>query len=157
MTPAPQGTIAASLAVPVRRPSEGVDASAEKKADVRLDAVKIVHLNVLHHTSFWFITILLLFLSGVGMGLARMINLNIFSLHGRYRNRLIRGFLGASRPKGERKPNPFTGFDPKSNLHMHELRPTLLDEGDLLKPGLIAARLKSALEQKQTDRSLLIS
>ncbi|MDQ1558785.1 MAG: hypothetical protein QOD32_1845 [Pyrinomonadaceae bacterium] len=116
-----------------------------------LDGAKIVHLNVLHHTSFWFLLALLLIMAGVGVMLARAINLNVFSLHGGYRNRLIRGFLGASRPEGQRKPNPFTGFDPKDNLHMHELRPTLLDEGDLLNPGLIATALKSALESKPTD------
>jgi hypothetical protein len=79
------------------------------------------------------------------VSLARVINLNIFSLHGGYRNRLIRAFLGASRPDHARKPNPFTGFDPTDNLNMHELRPTLLDEGDFLDPGILAARLKAAM------------
>jgi hypothetical protein len=111
----------------------------------------MVHMNVLHHTSLWFLLALMSILTAVGVLLARAINLNVFSLHGGYRNRLIRGFLGASRPEGKRKPNPFTGFDPKDNLHMHELRPTLLDEGDLLNPGLIANALKSALESKPTD------
>ena len=36
------------------------------------------------------------------------VNLNEFSLHTFYRNRLVRCFLGASR---QRKPHPFTGFD----------------------------------------------
>ena len=39
----------------------------------------------------------------------RGVNINRFSAHSVYRNRLIRGFLGASNPK--RAPNPFTGFD----------------------------------------------
>src|SRR5262249_44786300 len=38
---------------------------------------------------------------------SRRININRFSLHALYRNRLIRAFLGASR---ERTPDPFTGF-----------------------------------------------
>jgi hypothetical protein len=63
----------------------------------------------------------------VGMGLFSVlmsffININKFSLHSMYRNRLIRAYLGASR--GERRtPNPFTGFDPGDNLQMHELAP----------------------------------
>jgi Patatin-like phospholipase len=42
------------------------------------------------------------------------ININIFSLHGMYRMRLMRAFLGASNTR--RLPNPFTGFDVQDNL-----------------------------------------
>jgi len=38
------------------------------------------------------------------------ININIFSLHGMYRMRLMRAFLGASNVA--RQPDPFTNFDP---------------------------------------------
>lgn len=48
------------------------------------------------------------------------ININRFSLHALYRNRLIREFLGASRRK--RRPNAFTGFSTKDNLAIHKLR-----------------------------------
>ena len=58
------------------------------------------------------------------------INLNKFSLHATYRIRIIRTFLGASRGT-ERRPNPFTGFDPLDNVQMHELQPGLLGEADL--------------------------
>jgi len=52
------------------------------------------------------------------------INSNRFSLHGVYRNRLIRAFLGASRASdNERKPNPFTDFDEKDNINLCELWP----------------------------------
>src|ERR1044072_993689 len=72
-------------------------------------------------------------------GLASLLmNLNIFSLHGGYRNRLIRAFLGASRPDHQRKPNPFTGFDPADNIAMHEVRTGLFDEDDFLKPVELA-------------------
>ncbi len=47
------------------------------------------------------------------------INVNRFSLHSLYRNRLIREFLGASHLK--RRPNLFTGFDRADNLRMHQL------------------------------------
>jgi hypothetical protein len=112
-----------------------------EKADAFVGA-KVVHLNVLHHTSLLFTFLLALFLFLLGMGLARLINLNVFSLHGGYRNRLIRAFLGASRPPGARKPNPFTGFDPADNIAMHELRPALFAEDDFPDPeGLTAALL----------------
>lgn len=107
--------------------------------------LQIVHMNVLHHTSTWLVLGLGLVMLGVGMLLARLINLNLFSLHGGYRNRLIRAFLGASRPEGERKPNPFTGFDPADNIHMHELRHALLGEGDFVKPEILATALRGAL------------
>ena len=54
--------------------------------------------------------------------LSFVININKFSLHSMYRNRLIRAYLGASRGAA-RKPNPFTGFDPGDNLPMADLAP----------------------------------
>ena len=47
-------------------------------------------------------------------------DINLFSLHTIYRNRLDRAFLGASR-SSERKPNPFTGFDREDDLPFHSL------------------------------------
>jgi hypothetical protein len=49
------------------------------------------------------------------------VNINRFSLHAIYRNRLIRAYLGASRD--ERHPDRFTGFDDSDNVRMHELWP----------------------------------
>lgn len=65
-------------------------------------------------------SLVLLALFGSIMGF--FINVNKFSLHGAYRDRLIRAYLGASR--SHRDPNPFTGFDEKDNLEMHELKQT---------------------------------
>jgi hypothetical protein len=47
------------------------------------------------------------------------ININIFSLHGMYRMRLMRAFLGASNTR--RAPNHFTGFDDNDNLYEKDL------------------------------------
>ena len=77
---------------------------------------------------------LALVLAGLGLLAGWVINLNKFSLHAAYRSRIIRAFLGASRPADERVPNPFTGFDPQDNIQMHELRPGLLREASF-KPG----------------------
>ena len=47
------------------------------------------------------------------------VNINRFSIHALYRNRLIRAYLGASNPA--RAPNPFTGFDEGDNFRMAKL------------------------------------
>lgn len=67
---------------------------------------------------FWALPWILLLLALL-MGL--IVNVNRFSLHGLYRNRLVRAYLGASNHK--RKPDPFTGFDAADNVRMHKLRP----------------------------------
>jgi hypothetical protein len=48
------------------------------------------------------------------------VNVNRFSLQAFYRNRLVRAYLGAS--NRWRNPNLFTGFDPRDNVRLHELR-----------------------------------
>ena len=47
------------------------------------------------------------------------VDVNKFSLYMMYRNRLVRCYLGASNPA--RKPQPFTGFDPKDDLNLTDL------------------------------------
>jgi hypothetical protein len=51
----------------------------------------------------------------------RAVNVNRFSLHGLYRNRLVRAYLGASNAKRDTSLDTFTGFATKDNLLMHEL------------------------------------
>ncbi|HEX7812983.1 MAG TPA: patatin-like phospholipase family protein [Burkholderiales bacterium] len=51
--------------------------------------------------------------------LAWRLDINLFSFHMFYRNRLVRAYLGASRPL--RNPHPFTGFDPDDNVRLTEL------------------------------------
>jgi hypothetical protein len=88
----------------------------------------------LHFPSWFYVLLLALGLQLAGQIFARLINLNKFSLHAGYRDRIIRAFLGASRLRGERRADPFTGFDPRDNLHMEELRPGLLSESDFRAP-----------------------
>ena len=52
---------------------------------------------------------------------SRNVNINRFSIHALYRNRLIRAYLGASRQR--RCPDLFTGFDDQDNLAAHQLWP----------------------------------
>ncbi|HZI80988.1 MAG TPA: patatin-like phospholipase family protein [Vicinamibacterales bacterium] len=56
--------------------------------------------------------------------ISRQVNLNEFSLHTFYRNRLVRCFLGASR---QRTPHPFTGFDDEDDLPLAALAATRPD------------------------------
>lgn len=52
---------------------------------------------------------------------SRSVNINRFSLHAIYRNRLVRAYLGAT--KQHRDPDKFTGFDDGDNPPMHQLWP----------------------------------
>lgn len=61
-------------------------------------------------------------MAGFSVLLSVIININKFSLHSIYRNRLIRAYLGASRGN-DRTPNPFTGFDSGDNMPMADLAP----------------------------------
>jgi hypothetical protein len=49
-----------------------------------------------------------------GIALSWRVDVNDFSLHYFYRNRLVRCYLGASNSR--RKPEPFTGFDPSDDI-----------------------------------------
>jgi hypothetical protein len=57
-----------------------------------------------------------LVLLAIGVGASFWINVNSFSLHAMYRQRLIRAYLGAS--NAARRPHPFTGFDERDNISM---------------------------------------
>ena len=56
------------------------------------------------------------------------INVNEFSLHHFYKNRLVRCYMGASKTDGHtpRKPNALTGFDPLDDFPIASLRPSPL-------------------------------
>jgi hypothetical protein len=58
--------------------------------------------------------------------LSLRVNINEFSMHHFYRNRLVRCYLGAS-AGASREPDAFTGFDPSDDLHMHDLAKANLD------------------------------
>ncbi len=64
-------------------------------------------------TLFWVLAV-------IGMVLAWRIDINEFSMHHFYKNRLVRCYLGASNVK--RTPNPFTGFDPDDDISLCEFK-----------------------------------
>jgi Patatin-like phospholipase len=65
------------------------------------------------------VVLLALFQLSLGLLMSRFVPVNRFSLHGMYRQRLVRTFLGASHT--DRHPNAFTGFDPADDLCVHQL------------------------------------
>jgi hypothetical protein len=77
------------------------------------------YLNVIFYTPWWLVIPFAALLLVTGVAIARLINANTFSLHGIYRDRLIRAYLGAS--NSDRKENPFTGFDENDNIKMRGL------------------------------------
>ncbi len=77
------------------------------------------YLNVIFYTPWWLVVPFAAVLLLAGVVMARLINANKFSLHGVYRDRLIRAYLGAS--NSDRKENPFTGFDENDNIKMRDL------------------------------------
>lgn len=71
----------------------------------------------------WYFLLVLIAAAVVCLLFAWRVNINEFSMHAFYRDRLARCYLGAS--NAERDPNPFTGFDDAdANLAVSELRPT---------------------------------
>lgn len=65
--------------------------------------------------AFWLASLgAIFFLAGLALSLR--VDVNDFSLHHFYRNRLVRCYLGAS--NADRKAEPFTGFDPGDDLSM---------------------------------------
>jgi hypothetical protein len=75
----------------------------------------------------------------VGGVASLLVNTNRFSLHGVYRNRLIRTFLGAS--KDQRKPNAFTDFDEKDNLNLSDLWPNALPDKGRIPPQYLVQNI----------------
>ncbi len=56
-------------------------------------------------------------LAGAAVVVSYFVNINRFSLHGVYRNRLVRAFLGGARVE-QRDPDRFTGFDQADNIRV---------------------------------------
>ncbi len=79
----------------------------------------VEYLNVILYTPIYALIWLPLGLVGVAVAIAYLTNLNRFSLHAMYRDRLIRAYLGASNK--DRAENRFTGFDEGDNVRMHQL------------------------------------
>lgn len=74
------------------------------------------HLGLILNTPLKALLVLFCILVIFVLCMSFLIDINKFSLHSLYRNRLIRAYLGASNPN--RKPNLFTGFYEKDDIKM---------------------------------------
>lgn len=79
------------------------------------------HYGVLSRSSLALVAALLIALLALSWIMARYININTFSLHGMYRDRLVRAYLGATNPR--RKAHKFTGFARDDDIPMHKIDP----------------------------------
>jgi len=77
----------------------------------------------------WTVPILTLVCLVAAYLLALRVDLNEFSMHYLYRNRLVRCYLGAS--NRERVPNPFTGFDVNDDIPLADLTTANFYDGPL--------------------------
>ncbi len=106
------------------------------------------HSELLLDSSFWAAAVML-GLIGAAVLLALAIHLNRFTLHAIYRDRLIRAYLGASHH--DRRPHPFTGFDPTDNLWLHAMRPALRRRTDTASPKEFLVPLQQATNEVATQ------
>src|SRR6185503_13769895 len=72
------------------------------------------HESLLEYTEAYVVAGMAVAFLIIGRLAAHYININKFSLHGMYRNRLIRAYLGASNDRS--KANQFIGFSQIDNL-----------------------------------------
>ena len=70
---------------------------------------------------FWKFSVTMLIMGAASWGLGWVVNVNRFSAHGLYRNRLVRAYLGASRADRDKDTDPFTGFSMTDDIPLHEL------------------------------------
>ena len=62
--------------------------------------------------------------------LVKTVDINEFSMNQFYRNRLVRCYLGATKPGKDRVPHPFTGFDFRDDLPLSYLKGNWHDPAD---------------------------
>src|SRR5262249_11137951 len=87
---------------------------------VNLDTGRLtaLHFELLSTTPLSILSVTLLALVVSALILAWRVDINEFSMHHFYRNRLVRCYLGASH---ERQPQGFTGFDPHDDVRLADL------------------------------------
>jgi len=110
------GQVAMQMAVTsVQEVTVQVHATAQGKSNLPVGAYWTNFLGVCRAHVLWGFVICLL----ASLLLALRVDLNEFSMHYFYRNRLVRCYLGASHR--ERVPNPVTGFDDDDDLFLATL------------------------------------
>lgn len=88
-----------------------------------LQSWEITGLRIVKSTPPWLIALLMIVMGSIAWCATWLMDINRFSLHAIYRNRLVRAFLGASRL--DRDPNKLSGFDNMDDVEMKNLAPCL--------------------------------
>ncbi|MGA8810127.1 MAG: patatin-like phospholipase family protein [Thermoanaerobaculia bacterium] len=114
------------------------DTSATAIAET-LEPVTRLHLASLRDASLARVAAFMLIALLISLVVSLRLNVNIYSMHGMYRNRLVRAYLGASR--WNRHPDAFTGFDPQDDTMMWELRPEVLWPASFIDFDIFARQL----------------
>ncbi len=96
------------------------DASTIHWEHVRRVELMPVSWSAFLDSPFGYVVPLLVLLVFVTVVLSWRVDVNEFSLHHFYKNRLVRCYLGASNP--DRRPSPFTGFDEKDDIPLSHFR-----------------------------------
>jgi len=86
----------------------------EKAEGIGFQSLLDEHLGTFRRTRGWAVCLVLLACLVAMLLLSVRLDINEFSMHWFYRNRLARCYLGAS--VKDRHPNPFTGFSPDDDL-----------------------------------------
>ena len=80
------------------------------------------HWALMNRPGTGLVAIAILTMLAVSVGFSLRVDINEFSMHHLYKNRLVRCYLGASNPR--RRANPFTGFDFSDDVHLADLAPS---------------------------------
>jgi hypothetical protein len=114
-----------------QRPPAAVQPTVAQRAAPPTPSYEANYWNLVRSPRGRNILLALLFCAGMAALLAWRVDINEFSMHHFYRNRLVRCYLGASTV--DRKQHPFTGFSPDDDLLLADL--CTYQPKDLEKPG----------------------
>jgi hypothetical protein len=89
------------------------------KPPLTLESAAVAHFALFRRTPFVTVGLYTLALFVLSFISSLFVHINRFSMHGLYRNRLTRAYLGAS--NADRHQNPFTGFDDHDNVFIEDL------------------------------------
>lgn len=102
-------------------PTPMITGTAAPQASVQVAPTYVsAHWAILRLVSTWHLPLLFAGVFLVCVLMAWRVDLNEFSMHLFYRNRLVRCYLGATH--ADRDPNPFTGFDDQDDLFLKDLQ-----------------------------------
>ena len=93
--------------------------AAAAKVEGALEPLAVMHFSVLRNTPLQLVASYAALLMALSLLTSLFVQANRFSMHGLYRNRLTRAYLGASNAK--RRASAFTGFDENDNVAMDDL------------------------------------